>query len=195
MKRSLCVVLIVSLSALAADPVAGPPLQPLSAIPEVTSSEPKSDARFALAVSSASLLAVTSSVVGGLIAVNVPAMCTKAFGAPKPMCGAAGVALAGAAQLAISLLVIPEVFRLSGDDPGQLRGAWWRWARWPALALALSAVALFAASAMETKEYASGQGVMMGSMAAAAVSGATVDVMGIIGVVKAAKEARKKGKR
>jgi hypothetical protein len=189
MKRPLSLLLILSLSAYAAEPS----VSASSEIPRVVERpETHSAGRFALAVSSASLLAAGTSVAGGVIATQVPAMCTRAAGEPKPMCMAAGIAIAGATQLLVQYLLLPELFRISGDDPSAVRRGWWQWARWPALALAASTLAVLAGAAMENKNYGSGQAVMMGGMAGSAVSGVTVDVLGIIGAVKAAKKSRKR---
>ena len=178
--------MLFSLSAFAAEP-----------IPEVISSgdAPSTSVRirtphperFALSVTAASLVSAGTSVLGGVLALSVPSICTAQFGAPRPMCGAAGVAVAGAAQLLISLFLIPELFRISGDDPGAVRAGWWRWARWPAAVLAASALVLLAGSASEAKNYGTGQGTMITGLAGVAVSGVSVDVMGLIGAVKAAK--------
>lgn len=185
MKRPLSLLLILSLSAAAAEPSVEVPQL-------VERPETHSAGRFALAVTSASLLAVGTSVAGGFIATNVPAMCTAAAGEPKPLCMAAGIAIAGATQLLVQYFLLPELFRLSGDDPSAVRAGWWQWARWPALVLAASTLAVLAGAAMENKEYGSGQSVMMGGMAASAVSGVSIDVLGIIGAVKGAKKARKR---
>ncbi|MGV3620595.1 MAG: hypothetical protein ACO1OB_07245, partial [Archangium sp.] len=61
-------------------------------------------------------------------------------GRPSPVCSAGAFALAGAVQMALSLLIIPELYRLSGDDTGEVRLNMWRWMRWPALILAGAAV-------------------------------------------------------
>jgi hypothetical protein len=185
MKRPLSLILILSLSAAAAE-------TSVTEIPQVVErAETHSAGRFALAVTSASLLSASTSALGGLIATQVPAMCTKAAGEPKPACMAAGIAIAGATQLLIQYFLMPELFRISGDDVGAVRAGWLRWARWPALVLAASTLAVLAGAMMENKNYGSGQGVMMGGMAGAAVSGVSVDVLGIIGAVKAAKRSRK----
>lgn len=186
MKRPLSLVLILSLTSLAAEPTS-------TELPQVVERpETHSAGRFALSVTSASVLAVGTSVAGGFIATNVPAMCTKAAGEPKPLCMAAGIAIAGATQLLVQYLLLPELFRLSGDDPSAVRRGWWQWARWPALALAASTLAVLAGAAMENKSYGSGQALLMAGMGASAVSGVSVDVLGIIGAVKAAKKSRKR---
>lgn len=179
MNRLLCVVLFLALPVFAAEP-----------IPEVVSrsSAPVSaDTRFALSVTTASLVSISSSVLGGVIALSVPGFCTAQLGAPSPMCGVAGIALAGATQLLVSLLLIPEMFRLSGGDIGSVRAGWWKWARWPAAMLAVSALVFLAGSASESKNYGTGQGTMLVGMGAAAATGISVDVMGLIGAAKAAK--------
>ena len=143
-------------------------------------------ARFTLSVTTASAVSVASSVIGGVIAVGVPGSCTEQFGSPRPMCGAAGLALAGATQLLVSLVLIPEVFRINGSDPGSVRQGWWRWARWPAAVLAVSALVFLAGAATEQKRYGTGQASMLAGLGGAAVSGITVDVLGLIGAVHAA---------
>lgn len=143
-------------------------------------------ARFTLSVTTASAVSVASSVIGGVIAVGVPGFCTEQFGSPRPMCGAAGLALAGATQLLVSLVLIPEVFRINGSDPGSVRQGWWRWARWPAAVLAVSALVFLAGAATEQKRYGTGQASMLAGLGGAAVSGITVDVLGLIGAVHAA---------
>ncbi len=182
MNRALSLLLILALPGFAAEP-----------IPEVVStpSRPLSDStRFALSVSTASLVSISSSVLGGVLAVSIPSWCTEQFGEPRPMCGVAGVAIAGATQLIISLLIIPELFRISGDDPASVREGWWQWARWPAAVLAASALVFLAGSASESKQYGTGQGTMITGMGAAAASGISIDVMGIIGAARAAKVRR-----
>ena len=174
--RAWCVVALLSLPALAADPG-----------PTVTRHLEPSPARFALSVTAASLVAISSSVLGGVIALSVPGACTEQFGAPRPMCGAGGIALAGAAQLLLSLLVIPELFRLNGDDPAAIRAGWWRWARWPAALLAVSALVVLAGSASEQRAYGTGQATMLGGLGGAAVTGLSVDVLGLIGAARAAR--------
>lgn len=146
--------------------------------------------RFALAVTSASLVSIGSSVLGGVVALSVPNACTAQFGAPRPMCGVAGLALAGATQLLVSLIAIPELFRLNGNDPAAIRAAWWRWARVPAALLAVSVLVFFAGSVSEQNHYGTGQGTMIGSMGGAALSGITVDVLGVIGAARAARGLR-----
>jgi hypothetical protein len=143
--------------------------------------------RFALAVTSTSLVAIGSSVLGGVVALGVPSACTVQFGAPRPMCGVAGLALAGATQLLVSLIAIPELFRINGNDPAAIRAAWWRWARIPAGLLAVSVLVFFAGSVSEQNRYGTGQGAMLASMGGAALSGVTVDVLGIIGAARAAR--------
>jgi hypothetical protein len=183
-KFALFLALLSSSSALAVEAISEP-------IPEVVIRQPTDrSAHFALSVTAASLFSVGTSVLGGVIATSLPTFCTQQLGAPSPMCGVGAVALAGATQLLLSLLIIPELFRISGDDPGAVRAGWWKWARWPAAVLAASALMLLAGSASEEKQYGSGQGVMMGSLVGAAVSGVSVDVMGLIGAVKAAKAHR-----
>lgn len=187
MKKTLSLILILSLSAAAAEPI------DLDTTPEVVERvDPHSPGRFALAITSASLVAAGTTVGVGLFTLAARDMCTKQFGHPNAMCIAGGVALGGAAQLLFSYLVIPELFRISGDDPSAVRAGWWKLARWPALAMAVSSLAMVAATAMETKKYGSGQALMMGSAGGAALSSLSVDVMGIIGAVKGAKEARRK---
>lgn len=160
----------------------------LLSFPALGASEAETDVRFALSVGSASLVSASSSVIGGVLALSVPSLCTEALGTPRPMCGVAGLALAGATQLLISLLIIPELFRISGGDPAAVRAGWWRWARWPAALLAVSALVFLAGSAAEQQHYGTGQGTMITGLGGAAVSGVSIDVMGIIGAVKAAKE-------
>ena len=181
MKFGLPVALLLSVTAFAAEP-----------IPEVVSLPPRPvrSANFALAVTAASLISVATSVLGGVIATSLPTFCTEKLGAPSPMCGVGGVALAGAGQLLLSLLIIPELFRISGDDPGAARAGWWQWARWPAAALAVSALVLLAGATSEGSRYGSGQGTMLGALGGAALSGVSVDVMGLIGAVRAAKAKR-----
>jgi hypothetical protein len=170
---------LFSISAFAAEPA---PLE-VRAAPE--------PGRLALAVTSATLVAaVGSSVVGGVIAVSVPSSCTAQLGTPRPMCSVAGVAMAGAAQLLISLIAIPELFRISGSDPGEIRMAWWRWARVPAAVLAVSALVLLAGGVAEQNRYATGQPAMLGGMVGAAFSGLTVDVLGLVGAARAAQGLR-----
>lgn len=149
-----------------------------------------SSARFALSVTAASLVSVGSSVLGGVVALSVPNACTAHFGAPRPLCGAGGIALAGATQLLVSLLVIPELFRISGGDPASIRAGWWRWARWPAAVLAASALVVLAGAASEQHQYGTGQGTLLGGLGGAALSGITVDVLGIVGAVRAAQAGR-----
>lgn len=175
--------MLLSLPVFAAEPEALP--LEVSAAPE-----PASTARFALAVTGASLVSIGSSVLGGVVALSVPNACTAQFGAPRPMCGVAGLALAGATQLLVSLIAIPELFRLSGGDPAAVRAAWWRWARIPAALLAVSTLVFLAGSVSEQNRYGSGQGTMLGGLGGAALSGVTVDVMGIIGAVRAARVTR-----
>lgn len=175
--RALWIVALLSLPAVAAEPVT------IVTQPAVV----PSPARLTLSVASASLVAIGSSVLGGAIALGVPNLCTAQFGAPRPMCGVAGVALAGASQLLISLLVIPELFRINGDDPAAIRAGWWRWARWPAALLAVSALVLLAGGASEQHAFGSGQTTILAGLGGAAVTGISVDVLGIIGAVRAAK--------
>lgn len=180
MNRALWVVALGSLRVLAAEPVA-----------TVTESvvEP-SEARFALSIASASLVSISSSVLGGLVATSVPGFCTAQYGTPRPMCGVAGLALGGVTQLLLSLLVIPELFRINGNDPGAIRAGWWSWARWPAAALAVSALVVLAGGLSEQHAYGSGQSAMLGGLGGAAVTGISVDVLGLIGAARAAKARR-----
>lgn len=181
MQRVLCVAFLLSFSAQAAEP-------PVEIKVEIKVAPPP--ARLAIVVASASVVALASSVVGGVVAVSVPSSCTAQFGTPRPMCSVAGVVLAGASQLLISLIAIPELFRITGNDAGEIRLAWWRWARVPAAVLAVSALVLFAGGVSEQNHYASGQPAMFGGMVGAAFSGLTVDVLGIIGAARAAQGLR-----
>lgn len=175
--------MLLSFPVLAAEPAALP--VEIRAAPT-----PASTARFALSVTAASLVSIGSSVLGGVVALSVPNFCTAQFGAPRPMCGVGGLALAGATQLLVSLIVIPELFRINGNDPASIRAAWWRWARIPAALLAVSALVFLAGSVSEQNRYGSGQVTMLGGLGGAALSGITVDVMGIIGAVRAARVTR-----
>lgn len=196
MKRPLSLILILSLSAAAAEPalLQVPVDQTAVEAPAevVEKHDAHSSGRFALAITSASLVAAGTTVGAGLFTLASRDFCTKKFGHPNAMCIAGGVAIGGAAQLLFSYLVIPELFRISGDDPSAVRAGWWKMARWPALAMAVSSLAMVAATTMETKKYGSGQALMIGSAGGAALSSLSIDVMGIIGAVKGAKEARKK---
>lgn len=149
-----------------------------------TSSAPP---RFALSAATASLVSFASSGAALGVALSVPNACTQAFGSPRPLCAAAGVALGGAVQLALTALLLPEVFRLSGLDPAGVRAGWWRWARWPAAALLVASLVFLAGSATEQKNYGSAQGTMIGGLAGTVSTGLTIDVMGVIGAVRAAK--------
>lgn len=176
MKRFVCAVALLS--------------SPVFATETVTVTVTVPSPRFALSVATASLVSISSSVLGGVVALSVPNFCTAQFGAPRPMCAVAGVALAGATQLLFSSLLLPEVFRLSGGDPAAVRAAWWRWARWPAVMLAASVLVFLAGSAAEQHRFGSGQGTMLTGLGAVTASGLTVDVMGVIGAVRAAQELR-----
>lgn len=161
----------------------------LSAVPALAIEEVPPP-RFALSATTASLVSISSSVLGGVLALSIPSFCTAQFGAPRPMCGVGGLALAGATQLLISWLVLPEVFRISGIDPSEVRASWWRWARWPAALLAVSVLVFLAGSSAEQSTYASGQGTMLTGLGGAAASGITLDVLGVIGAVRSARGIR-----
>ncbi len=116
----------------------------------------------------------------------MPSTCTALLGSPRPLCLAAGVAVGGALQLALSALVLPELYRLSGHEPGALRADWWRWARWPALALALGALTLTIAAAVEQADFSTGQAAMLGALAGTVGAGLSVDVLGVVGLFRGA---------
>ncbi len=143
--------------------------------------------RFALSVATAATVSLAASVAAVAVTLAVPGACTAASGAPRPACSAAGVALGGALQLALTALVLPEAFRLSGLDPGAARAGWWRWARWPAAALAIATLAYLAATLVEQARYGAGQGAMLGSLGTTLASGLAVDVLGVIGAVRGAR--------
>lgn len=188
MKKTLSLVLVLSLSAAAAEsPYAS---EEIPQVVERPASE--SPGRFALAVTSASLLSAATTVAAGFITLTARDKWTQAAGKPNPMSIAAGLAIGGATQLLVQYLLMPELFRISGDSPAAARAGWWRWARWPALTLAASTLAMVAGAAVENKNYGSGQVPMMGAAAAGAASSVGIDVLGVIGAVKGVKEARKK---
>lgn len=151
-----------------------------------TTTTTSSPPRFALSTATASLVSLVASGAAMGVALSIPNACTQALGSPRPLCAAGGVALGGAIQLALTALLLPEVFRISGLDPGAIRAGWWRWARWPAAALAIAAVVLLAGSSAEQDRYGSAQGTMIGGLAGTVTTGLTIDVMGVIGAVRAA---------
>ncbi|PZR10495.1 MAG: hypothetical protein DI536_19825 [Archangium gephyra] len=107
-------------------------------------------------------------------------------GRPSPICNAGVFAFAGAVQLGLNLLIIPELYRLSGDDTGEVRLNMWRWMRWPALVLAAAAVTFLVGAVNETNQFDTGQGAMMWGIGGALAGGITLDVFAIIGAFRGA---------
>lgn len=160
------------------------------AVESVSTAPASSPPLLGVSTATASVFALATSVGAGAVALGLQGGCTAAFGQPRPLCAAGGVLLGGALQLALQALILPETFRISGLDPGVIRAGWWRWARWPAAALAISAVVLLAGSAAEQDRYGSAQGTMIGGLAGTVTTGLTLDVIGVIGAVRAAQQGR-----
>lgn len=108
-------------------------------------------------------------------------------GRPSPVCNAGVFALGGAVQLGLTLLVVPELFRLTDADIGEVRLTMWRYMRWPALALAAAAVTFLIGAAVEQREFGAGQGAMAVGIGGALVGGLTVDVVAVIGAFNGAR--------
>lgn len=159
---------------------------PALAVDATVSSAPEPP-RYALSIATASAVSLASSVAAIGASLAVPAACTNAFGSPRVLCSAAGLALGGAVQLALTALVLPEVFRLSGLEPAGVRAGWWRWARWPAAALAVAVVVYLVAASVEQGQYGAGQGGMIGGLGGTLTTGAAIDVLGVIGALRAAR--------
>lgn len=134
----------------------------------------------------ASVTSLATSVAAFGVAMGTSGLCTEVSGSPKPLCLAGGVALGAALQAVVSWLVIPEVFRLSGAEASSVREGWWRWARWPLLGLAVATGVLAVAAGLEQSRFESGQAAMVGALAGTLSAGLTVDVLGVIGAVRAA---------
>jgi hypothetical protein len=177
--RLFSLVLLLALPAFAEEPASTVTLRP-EAPPRL----------LGLSATTASAFSLATSIGAGAIALGTQSACTQAYGQPRPLCAAGGVLLGGAVQLALSALIIPELFRISGLDPGAIRAGWWQWARWPAAALAISALVLLAGSAAEQDRYGSAQGTMIGGLAGTAATGLSIDVFGVIGAVRAAQGKR-----
>lgn len=107
-------------------------------------------------------------------------------GRPSPMCNAGVFAIAGAVQLGLNLLIIPELYRLAGADTGEVRLNMWRWMRWPAIILAAAAVTFLVGAVNETKQFDTGQGAMLVGIGGAMAGGITLDVFAIIGAFRGA---------
>lgn len=107
-------------------------------------------------------------------------------GRPSPVCSAGAFAVAGAVQLALNLLIIPELYRLSGDDTGEVRLNMWRWMRWPALILAAAAATFLVGAVNEEKQFDTGQEAMMVGAGGVVVGGIALDVFAIVGAFRGA---------
>lgn len=130
--------------------------------------------------------ALGSSVAGFATGLAMTRVCFDDVGRPSPLCNAGVFAFAGAVQLAVNLLLLPELYRLADANIGEVRLGTWRWLRWPALLLAASAVTFLVGAAMETKTFDTGQGAMVAGLGGAVASGLTLDVFAVIGAVRGA---------
>jgi hypothetical protein len=130
----------------------------------------------------AAALAGSAGGIASGIAVNQA--CVAQYGKPQPLCSSGALALGGAVQLLVTMLLLPEAFRIDGEDPGEVRARMWRWVRWPAAILALSALAYFAGSAAEQTRFNTGQGAMVGGLVGSIFSGLSIDVLAVVSAAR-----------
>lgn len=142
----------------------------------------------AVPIAGAIAVAAASSVGAMALTLGTSALCAEVIGTPRPLCLTAGVALGGAVQVLLSWLLIPELFRWSGLDAGPIREGWWQLARWPLIGLAAAVAGLAIASGVEQSRFTSGQVPMLVALGGSLTSGLTIDVLGIVGAVRAARE-------
>lgn len=169
-------------------------LLPLSAFAQTTEVAPPTNVEQARPHTSRAVPLLLSSVATGASAAGafvtgftMSRVCfSNETGRPSPLCNAGVFAFAGAVQMALNLLIIPELYRFSGSDIGEVRLNMWRWMRWPALILAAAAVTFLVGAANETKQFDTGQDAMMIGIGGAMVGGFSLDVFAIIGAFRGA---------
>lgn len=146
----------------------------------------QSTARLIAPTAFASVAVLGTNIAGFATGMGLTRACFGENGRPSPLCNAGVFAIAGAVQLGLTLLLVPELYRFADADIGAVRLNMWRWMRWPALVLAASAITFLVGSAMETKQFDTGQGAMVAGIGGALAGGLSVDVFAVIGAVRGA---------
>src|SRR5690606_25679120 len=100
-----------------------------------------------------------------------------------PLVPSTALVFAGAAKLAATYWLLPELYRVGGGEPdiAATREAMWRLVRWPALGAAVSIAALVVGSALELGHFGRGQWVMIGGAAGLTLSHTLFDILAILG--------------
>lgn len=132
-------------------------------------------------------LAASAALSFGL-ALLPPHASFEATGRPEPLALAGGIALGVVTDALLTFLVLPELYRLGGDDVarvdvGAVRGEVWRLARWPALGAAAGALTLGIGAALEHQAYGRGQVAILVGLLGVFISAGVFEVMSAIGGV------------
>lgn len=122
------------------------------------------------------------------VALLPPHASFEATGRPEPLALAGGVLLGAVTDALLTFLLLPELYRVGGDDVarvdvGAVRGEVWRLARWPALTAAASAVTLGIGAALEHQAYGRGQVAILVGLLGVFISAGVFEVMSAIGGV------------
>lgn len=120
----------------------------------------------------------------------------RVYGRPDPVVFASSVALSMAVNMAMGLLLLPELTRLTNDgggtvDVGAVRQDAWHVTRWIAAAGLVFAGIMVAGAVMERDEFGRGQAVMAIGAAGSAAAVLTFDVATLLSVRSGAREHRR----
>lgn len=144
--------------------------------------------------------AVTATLATGVLAVlsawSIPALCFARTSAGNALCSAAGFVWAGATQVGLAILTVPETYRLADDASGrgsiaQARSNQWRLSRWAALAGAIFVTSYVVGAMLERNNYGSGQVPMLIGGAGSLASLVAFDVLQLLGASHGYHESRR----
>jgi hypothetical protein len=138
---------------------------------------------FAAGVVASSLAAVAIAYVPGRIAFDTQ-------GHPDPTTTSTAALVGGGFKVAVTYLLLPELYRLGGGTPDidAVRAATWRWVRWPAVAGALFAALMLTGALLERGQFGRGEPLIIGGFAGLIVSNTLFDVLSIVGSSKGYRE-------
>lgn len=119
----------------------------------------------------------------------------RAYGRPDPVVFASCIALSMATNMAMGLLLLPELTRLTDDangrvDVGKARLAAWNLTRWIAVGGLVFAGLMLAGAQMEKDEFGKGQLLMGIGAAGSAAAILTFDIATLLSVRASAQEYR-----
>lgn len=115
----------------------------------------------------------------------------RVYGRPDPLVFASCIALSMATNVAMNLLLLPELARITGPvSVGEIRLRAWNTTRWIAAAGLVFAIITIAGAQLEKDEFGRGQAWMAVGAAGSAAAMLTFDVATILSVRNGAKEHR-----